>query len=428
VNPDYNLTLPNEIQTIIEALKFATTGELPANSKTGGGFIHDPKLRNEKELLAQVKLSFRSTSGIRMVATRNLQVTVTKTKSSQKALEGSLLMLKDGEKHSISTRVAELSQVIPQYLGVSKAVLENVIFCHQEDSLWPMSEPAKLKTKFDEIFEAVKYSSAVANLRTITKDKKIELGQLEIIEKNAKEDKSRAEQSEKKQAELFDQIEALRLSFDKVDAECEEAQQKAREAYNNAAQYEKIVAQLAGKRITLQANKESVAALQDDLKHMAESDSELQGMLDQYEERVATYASQYDDSRRQYASRILAHLLATNKVKSANMWRRENSMNANWSSVKVSSRKLLSATEFADSTTISQTNRSLIFNTFSAKWRVTKTKPSSVSEKKHRVNFVRLRANSLPLILRSPTSSNRKNLREQQSHQTTSIFRVYNFP
>jgi DNA repair protein RAD50 len=303
VNPDYNLTIPpNETQTIIEALKYATTGELPANSKTGGGFIHDPKLRNEKELLAQVKLSFRSTSGIRMVATRNMQVTVARSKSAQKTLEGSLLMLKDGEKHSISTRVAELNQIIPQYLGVSKAVLENVIFCHQEDSLWPMSEPSKLKLKFDEIFEAMKYTLAVGSLKTITKDKKIELGQLEIIEKNAKEDKSRAEQSEKKQAELFDQIEALRLSFDKVDAECEEAQQKAREAYNNAARYEKIVAQLEGKRITLQANKESVAALQDDLKHMAESDSELQGMLDQYEERVATYASQYDDSRRQYAS------------------------------------------------------------------------------------------------------------------------------
>jgi DNA repair protein RAD50 len=45
---------------------------------------------------------------------------------------------------------------IPRLLGVSKAVLENVIFCHQEDSYWPLSEASVLKKKFDDIFEATK--------------------------------------------------------------------------------------------------------------------------------------------------------------------------------------------------------------------------------------------------------------------------------
>lgn len=49
---------------------------------------------------------------------------------------------------------------IPHLLGVSKAVLENVIFCHQEDSYWPLSEPAALKKKFDDIFEATKYAQS----------------------------------------------------------------------------------------------------------------------------------------------------------------------------------------------------------------------------------------------------------------------------
>jgi len=48
---------------------------------------------------------------------------------------------------------------IPHLLGVSRAVLENVIFCHQEDSYWPLSEPATLKKKFDDIFEATKYDA-----------------------------------------------------------------------------------------------------------------------------------------------------------------------------------------------------------------------------------------------------------------------------
>src|SRR5258708_3906197 len=46
---------------------------------------------------------------------------------------------------------------IPNLLGVSKAVLENVIFCHQEDSYWPLSEASVLKKKFDDIFEATKW-------------------------------------------------------------------------------------------------------------------------------------------------------------------------------------------------------------------------------------------------------------------------------
>jgi DNA repair protein RAD50 len=56
----------------------------------------------------------------------------------------------------ISTKCAEMDSEIPQLLGVSKAVLENVIFCHQEDSYWPLSEPSVLKKKFDEIFEATR--------------------------------------------------------------------------------------------------------------------------------------------------------------------------------------------------------------------------------------------------------------------------------
>jgi DNA repair protein RAD50 len=235
-----------------------------------------------------------------MVATRNLQVTVKKNARSQKTLEGSLLMIKDGEKHSISTRVAELDQIIPQYLGVSKAILENVIFCHQEDSLWPMSDPSTLKKKFDEIFEALKYTKAIDNIKSIKKDQTIELGQLKIIEANAKEDKIRAGKSEKRQAELFDEIEALRARYSTVDAECEEAQQQANQAYNHAARYEQIVAQLEGKRITFKANKESVAALEDNLKHLAESDEELRDMLDQYEVRVSTYESQSTELREQY--------------------------------------------------------------------------------------------------------------------------------
>ena len=42
--------------------------------------------------------------------------------------------------------------------GALQAVLESVIFVHQEESNWPLSEATVLKKKFDDIFAATKYT------------------------------------------------------------------------------------------------------------------------------------------------------------------------------------------------------------------------------------------------------------------------------
>jgi DNA repair protein RAD50 len=57
--------------TIIECLKYATTGEQPPNTK-GGGFIYDTKLAHQNEVKAQVKLRFRNVNGDEVVCTRSL--------------------------------------------------------------------------------------------------------------------------------------------------------------------------------------------------------------------------------------------------------------------------------------------------------------------------------------------------------------------
>lgn len=61
-------------QTIIECLKYATTGEIPPMSK-GGAFIHDPKLASETEIKAKVKLQFRDRAGNKTVVSRIMQAT-----------------------------------------------------------------------------------------------------------------------------------------------------------------------------------------------------------------------------------------------------------------------------------------------------------------------------------------------------------------
>ena len=129
-----------------------------------------------------------------MVTSRRLQLTAKKSGSpTQKTLEGSLMMHKGGERTALSSRNGELEQLVPHYLGVSKAVLDSVIFCHQDDSLWPMSEPSKLKQKFDHIFEALKYTKAIENIRDLRKVYTIECNEEKIRETQAKENKVRAE-------------------------------------------------------------------------------------------------------------------------------------------------------------------------------------------------------------------------------------------
>lgn len=155
--------------TIIEALRYVTTGDLPPNSK-GGAFIHDPKMSGENQVLGQVKLGYISANGQHMVVTRSMQLTMKKTTSTFKTLEGQLLLEHDGHRETLSSRCADLDIQVPLSLGVSTAVLNYVIFCHQEDSMWPLSEPSIVKRRFDDIFEATKYSKALDAMKTLRKD------------------------------------------------------------------------------------------------------------------------------------------------------------------------------------------------------------------------------------------------------------------
>lgn len=60
------------------------------------------------------------------------------------------------QKVCLSYRCADMDREVPTLMGVSKAILENVIFVHQDDANWPLAEGATLKKKFDDIFSATR--------------------------------------------------------------------------------------------------------------------------------------------------------------------------------------------------------------------------------------------------------------------------------
>lgn len=90
-----------------------------------------------------------------------MEVTQTKETMTSKQLDGVLQTL-DVEQNRISStpyKGSDLDRDIPSLLGVSKAVLNNVVFCHSDDSSWPLRlEAGPLKTRFDEIFDTERYA------------------------------------------------------------------------------------------------------------------------------------------------------------------------------------------------------------------------------------------------------------------------------
>ncbi|KAA3671939.1 DNA repair protein RAD50 [Paragonimus westermani] len=162
------------LQTIIECLKYATTGDLPPGSKTGCSFIHDPRVARETEVKAKVTLQIRDVQGQPMVISRAL-VATQRDKNKQgtlKTLDGSIKrQLPDGRHTSISSKCAELDSEMITSLGVSKAVLENVIFCHQEDSNWPLQEAKTVKQRFDDLFASSRYVKALDAIRKCKQEK-----------------------------------------------------------------------------------------------------------------------------------------------------------------------------------------------------------------------------------------------------------------
>ncbi len=62
-----------------------------------------------------------------------------------------------------------MDRQIPLLMGVSNAIIENVVFCHQDESLWPFSDQSNLKKIFDEVFDTTKYTKALTELRATSK-------------------------------------------------------------------------------------------------------------------------------------------------------------------------------------------------------------------------------------------------------------------
>lgn len=237
--------------SIIEAVKMATTGDLPPNVERGAAFIHDPRIHNETETKAKIRLMFTNVRGDQYIVSRHFQLAIRKGlrgvgyKTEFKRLDQTVKRMEGGSVSSF--RCTDLNALLPDIMRVTKPVLNNVIFVHQEDSLWPLADPKKLKEKFDDIFAATRYTKALDTIRKFRRDQAAELrvvntelmhyeDKVKILEKiRADVDEIRVKHDELKQG-----IDTLDNEMAQLKIEKEAAEEIANEYVESTAKLERL--------------------------------------------------------------------------------------------------------------------------------------------------------------------------------------------
>ncbi|KAL7669135.1 hypothetical protein ACOME3_009803 [Neoechinorhynchus agilis] len=275
--------------TVIECLRYCSTGEMPPGSKQGGSFVYDLKLTDDAEVRAQVRLAFIDVSGKSVKVQRSLCATTTNKgkQVSLRTLENAISRVDgDGNACQISSKCVDVDREIVTSFGVSKAILENVIFCHQEDCNWPLGEGKVLKAKFDDIFSTTKYVKALEEIRKIRleKSQQFKLGSVELVHlrrnrDRANEVKIQIEQYEKQMdagrkelEELNEKLERTKSQLNSLSAKIQRYHRCHEQLMNLRSQKANIESQIGDliDRISVTSYSEYVDKPSDEIKDMME--------------------------------------------------------------------------------------------------------------------------------------------------------------
>lgn len=239
------------LQTIIECLKMACTGDLPPNVKSGQNFIHDPKVAGEVEVKAQIKLCFNGPRRGSFMAIRNFSLSQKQKTLKFKAVDNALTIW-DPEIQdycALPQRCSNINQEVPYSMGVTKAILENVIFVHQEESNWPLSDASTVKKRFDDIFAATKYTKALDELKklrnkeqTEAREKRLQLETLRSYRNEAQRLRVTISDGEHSIEAHNNTISSLRSEIAQIDLDLEVLQAEMKDISNKKGQVSSIKA------------------------------------------------------------------------------------------------------------------------------------------------------------------------------------------
>ncbi|ESP01816.1 hypothetical protein LOTGIDRAFT_139048 [Lottia gigantea] len=274
--------------TIIECLKYITSGDLPPNSMKNCAFIHDPKIAGEREVKGQIRLQLRDVTGKQVLVTRSVTATQKLKKIEMKTLEGVITRHgPDGTKKSINSRCADMTREMITSLGVSKAVIDNVIFCHQEDANWPLSEGKPLKEKFDAIFASTRYTKVLETIRKLKQQQDAEIKTFKEELKYLKQHKDKSVQIQGDLADLNVKYQTSEESVAKIETELKPLQDKLNQLGTRAQETYKISSNIRNReKEKIQIDKNIGDLLSNIENEFQGSSEELKQMLREFQKKM----------------------------------------------------------------------------------------------------------------------------------------------
>lgn len=90
-------------------------------------------------------------------------------KQQFKSLDATITLNENSREVMVSKRNNDATEDMCTAMGVSKAIMNHVLFCHQEEANWPLGTDGELMTKFDQIFGTTEYNNALDKMRGMRK-------------------------------------------------------------------------------------------------------------------------------------------------------------------------------------------------------------------------------------------------------------------
>ena len=166
---------------------------------------------------------------------------------SVKTLDGTISILKPNKEIvQMSHKCADVNLEMFHSLGVSKPILNYVIFCHQEESNWPLEEGSKVKDKFDEIFSSAKYQKCLKNIKEV---RKAEQDKAKLEKNNAAHYKSDKEEVDRKNKDLGKrnaELTRLKTDIEKVGEKIEPIMEALNDIKEEEKGFEAVKIKLTG--------------------------------------------------------------------------------------------------------------------------------------------------------------------------------------
>ncbi|XP_063981287.1 DNA repair protein RAD50-like [Diachasmimorpha longicaudata] len=273
--------------TVIECLRYITTGEFPPGSDRGKSFIHDPTLKNQTSVQVRgcVKGQIIDHEGKIITVTRTMECSRYEKQLKFKTLDNAVSVLnpKTGKETQLTNRCADVDVEVMNSLGVSKAILNHVIFCHQDDANWPLDENKIIKERFDAILETTNYNKALENVRKLAKSKETALKIAQIEEARCADKVTEIMAKEEKLNEFNKRKSEIEKRIKRINSQLEPINERLRKTRKIETEFTRLKAEDEKDNIAYKMAHEQCESLQSRVKEIYEgNDVELNKEIESY--------------------------------------------------------------------------------------------------------------------------------------------------